>query len=43
MKSITERFTDEEFEQLKEVKGNRTWRQAILEQFEVETEEENGA
>jgi hypothetical protein len=35
VKSIHETFTDEEHKKLKEVKGDRSWREAILEEFEV--------
>lgn len=40
MKNINEKFTDEEFEQLQEVKGNRSWRKAILQEFQVKTKNE---
>lgn len=33
-------FTDEEFDQLKEIKGDRTWEQAILEEFGVNEDSE---
>ena len=39
MKGINERFTDDEHADLVEVKGNRTWRIAILEEFGVDTDE----
>lgn len=35
MRGISESFTDGEFEQLKDVKGDRSWREAILEEFGV--------
>jgi len=39
MRSLSERFTDDEFEQLKDEKGDRSWRDAILEEFGVEEAE----
>lgn len=33
MKSLTEQFTEEEYRKLKEGKGDRTWREAILEEI----------
>jgi hypothetical protein len=36
MKSINVTFTDEELTELKETKGDRTWREAILDEFDVE-------
>jgi len=36
MKSIGEKFTDEQFKKLKEVKGDRNWHKAILEEFGVD-------
>lgn len=39
MKTINEAFENEEFQALKEVKGNRTWRTAILEEFGVSDDE----
>lgn len=36
MKSINPMVTDEEHEQLSEVKGDRTWREALLEEFGVD-------
>lgn len=39
MKTINESFTPDEFKKLVEKKGERSWREAILEEFEVnETE-----
>ena len=38
VKSISETFTDEEHERLTDVKGDRTWREAILEEFGVDEE-----
>lgn len=38
VKDIRETFTDEEFEKLKREKGDRTWREAILEEFGVDEE-----
>ena len=35
MKRIYETFDDDEHEKLGEVKGDRTWREAILEEFDV--------
>lgn len=35
MKHINEAFTEEELNQLKDVKGGRTWREAILDEFGV--------
>lgn len=39
MKSINETFTDDEFERLKEEKGDQKWRTAILEAFGVAADE----
>lgn len=36
MRGINEHFTDTEFRKLKQVKGNRTWREAILDEFEID-------
>jgi hypothetical protein len=36
MKNINETFTDDELERLKAVKDDRTWREAILQEFGVE-------
>lgn len=33
MRSVREQFTDEEFELLKEGKGDRTWRETLLEEI----------
>lgn len=38
MRGISEQFTNREFEELKDVKGDRRWRIAILEQFGVAPE-----
>lgn len=38
MKRINEHFTDEEQGALSDVKGERTWRKAILEEFGVVVE-----
>jgi hypothetical protein len=38
VKSITESFTEVEHSALKEKKGDRTWREAILEEFGVSEE-----
>lgn len=38
MKSINERFTEEEHATLSEIKGDRSWREAILEEFGVSEE-----
>ena len=35
MKNINETFTDDEIDALREVKGDRTWREAILDEFGV--------
>lgn len=39
MKQLNETFDDGDFEALKEVKGNRTWREAILEEFGVRVDD----
>jgi len=39
VKSLNETFTTEQFRELKEVKGNRSWRRAILDEFGVESTE----
>jgi len=36
MKTLNETFNQEEFEKLLDVKGERSWREAILEEFGVE-------
>jgi hypothetical protein len=36
MRQLNETFPDDEYSKLKEVKGDRTWRSAILEQFGVD-------
>lgn len=36
MKNINEKFTDDEMERLHEVKGDRTWHDAILQEFGVD-------
>lgn len=36
MKNINVTFTDEEIEDMREVKGDRTWREAIREEFGVD-------
>lgn len=33
MRTLNERFTDEEFARLKRKKGDRSWHDAILEEF----------
>lgn len=38
MKRLHETFTVDEFEQLQEIKGERTWHDAILEEFGVNNE-----
>jgi hypothetical protein len=38
VKRINETFTDEEHSALSEVKGERTWREAIVEEFGVNDE-----
>ena len=35
MKTINETFTDDEIEAMRDVKGDRTWREAILQEFGV--------
>lgn len=35
-KTLNQTFTDEEFDGLREVKGDRSWREAILEEFGVD-------
>ena len=35
MKNINETFTDDEIEAMRDVKGDRTWREAILQEFGV--------
>jgi hypothetical protein len=40
MKTINETFTNDELEALKEQKGDRTWREAILKEFGVHNEVE---
>lgn len=35
MKTINEKFTEEEYQDLKDVKGEKTWREAILKNFGV--------
>lgn len=39
MKQLNETFPDDEYQSLKDVKGGRTWRTAILEEFGVDTNE----
>lgn len=36
MKTINETFTEDEIDALQDVKGNRTWREAILQEFGVD-------
>ena len=36
MKNINETFTDDEIEAMLEVKGDRTWREAILDEFGID-------
>jgi hypothetical protein len=36
MKNLYETFEDDEFKKLLEVKGDRNWREAILEEFGVD-------
>lgn len=36
MRTLNERFTEEEFEQLERGKGDRTWRRALLEELAEE-------
>lgn len=38
MKELRETFEDDEFQLLKQVKGDRPWRKAILEEFGVDGE-----
>ena len=35
MKNINVTFTDDEIEAMRDVKGDRTWREAILDEFGV--------
>lgn len=35
IRHLQAQFTDEEFERLSDVKGDRTWEKAILEEFGV--------
>jgi len=37
-KALNEQFTEERFEKLQEVKGDRTWKETILEEFGVTDE-----
>lgn len=39
MKQVNETFTDEEHAKLVAVKNGRSWREAILEEFGVDTDE----
>lgn len=39
MKQLNENFTDAEYSRLKEAKGDRTWREAILAEFGVDADE----
>lgn len=39
MKQLNETFEDSEHAKLATIKGDRTWREAILEEFGVETDE----
>ena len=36
MKNINVTFTDDEIEAMRDVKGDRTWREAILQEFGVD-------
>ena len=36
MRTINETFTDDEIEAMRDVKGDRTWREAILQEFGVD-------
>lgn len=36
MKTLNQTFEDDEFKRLEAVKGSRSWRRAILEEFGVE-------
>jgi hypothetical protein len=38
VKHLSETFTDSEHEELSQVKGDRSWREAILEEFGVDKE-----
>jgi len=38
MRSINPTFTEDEFQALKEAKQDRTWREAVLNEFGVEVE-----
>jgi hypothetical protein len=35
MKTINVTFTEEEYEELTDSKGNRTWRESIMEEFGI--------
>jgi hypothetical protein len=39
MKSINVLFSDDEFEQLTKNKGDRTWHDALLQEFDVSDED----
>jgi hypothetical protein len=40
MRNLNESFEDSDFEKLEDVKGDRTWHDAILEEFGVESTSE---
>jgi len=39
MKRLYETFEDDDFEKLKEVKGDRNWHDAVLEEFGVKNQQ----
>lgn len=41
MKTMNEKFTEDEFEKLQESKGDRTWRKAVLEEFGIDGADES--
>ena len=38
MRQLNETFEDDDFQELERVKGGRTWREAILQEFGVQDE-----
>jgi len=43
MKSLNQKFTDEEFERLRRGKGERTWREALLDELAEDMEDTDGS
>jgi len=39
MRTLNQAFPDDEYQQLKEEKGDRTWREAILDEFGVSSDD----